>query len=105
MDSIEGWRPEFVEDGRCSGAGDGGGGGGALCSTKTKTKATAQIQGACGLYRGGPFSTGSCYQLVLKGPFSTGANHGPVLKGLARARTGSGNFQDPLAPVPTMGRC
>jgi len=43
------------------------GGGGALCSTKTKTKATAQIQGACGLYRGGPFSTGPWLEPVLKG--------------------------------------
>ena len=67
------------------GAGDGGGGagderrrwgderaalddgGGGLCSTKTKTKGTAQIQGAGGLYRGGPFSTGPWLEPVLKG--------------------------------------
>jgi len=73
-----------AEDGG-DGAGDGGGGAGderrrcgderaaldggsgALCSTKTKTKATAQIQSACGLYRGGPFSTGPCLEPVLKG--------------------------------------
>jgi len=72
-------------DSRCGGARDGGGGGGdewrrwgderapldggggALCSTKTKTKATAQIQGACGLYRDGPFSTGPWVKPVLRG--------------------------------------
>ena len=40
---------------------------GGLCSTKTKTKETAQIQGADGLYRGGPFSTGPWLEPVLKG--------------------------------------